>query len=59
MALCPGSALSLWKGVGYLAGGTVDPSPEAWEMLLDTGEIAGVQREEYRIPVQLPGSSQK
>lgn len=61
MAPCPGSALSLWKGVGCLAGGTVDLSPGAWEMLPDTGGLVRcvwgvVQREGYRIPVQLPGS---
>lgn len=39
--LCLDSALSLWKGVGCLAGGTVAPSPGAWEMFLDTGGVGG------------------
>lgn len=53
---CTGSAMSLWKSVGYLAGGTADPSPGVWETLPDTGEVwEVVQREGYQIPVQLPG----
>lgn len=46
MTPCAGSATSLWKGVGYLAGGTADPSLRAWETLSDTGGDGGVVQRE-------------
>ena len=33
---CTGSAMSLWKGVGHLAGKIADTRLRAWETLSDT-----------------------